>query len=71
MEKRFRWESGFTMSANRNRIVELVKDYRHPETGEIINKDRLDVGGLGKARFILRPAAPSATSTPSPASSAT
>lgn len=50
----FRWESGFTMSANRNRIVELVKDYRHPETGEIINKDRLDVGGLGKARFILK-----------------
>lgn len=49
-----RWESGFTMSANRNRIVELVKDYRHPETGEIINKDRLDVGGLGKARFILK-----------------
>lgn len=50
----FRWEFGFTMSANRNRIVELVKDYRHPETGEIINKDRLDVGGLGKARFILK-----------------
>ncbi len=50
----FRWESNFTMSANRNRIVELVKDYRHPETGEIINKDRLDVGGLGKARFILK-----------------
>lgn len=49
-----RWESGFTMSANRNRIVELVKGYRHPETGEIINKDRLDVGGLGKARFILK-----------------
>lgn len=50
----FRWASNFTMSANRNRIVELVKDYRHPETGEIINKDRLDVGGLGKARFILK-----------------
>lgn len=51
----FAWESGFTLSSNRNKIIELVKDYRHPETGEIINKDRLDVGGLGKARFILKP----------------
>lgn len=32
-----------------------MKNYVHPETGEIINKDRLDVGGLGKARFILKP----------------
>ena len=31
------------------------RNYVHPETGEIINKDRLDVGGLGKARFILKP----------------
>mgnify|MGYP004521406181 FL=1 len=51
----FAWESGFTLSSNRNKIIELVKDYRHPETGEIINKERLDVGGLGKARFILKP----------------
>lgn len=51
----FGWESGFALSSNRNKIIELVKDYRHPETGEIINKDRLDVGGLGKARFILKP----------------
>ncbi len=50
----FHWDSGFTLTANRNRIIELVRDYRHPETGEIINKDRLDVGGLGKARFILK-----------------
>ena len=32
----------------------MVKDYIHPETGEPINKDRLDVGGLGKYRFILK-----------------
>ena len=32
----------------------MVKDYIHPETGEPINKDRLDVGGLGKVRFILK-----------------
>ena len=52
---KFRWESNFTLNRNRNKIIELVKDYVHPETGEIINKDRLDIGGLGKARFILKP----------------
>lgn len=53
-KKDFRWETNFTLSHNKNEIIELVKDYVHPETGEIINKDRLDVGGLGKARFILK-----------------
>lgn len=51
---KFRWESNFTLSHNKNEIKELVRNYVHPETGEIINKDRLDVGGLGKARFILK-----------------
>ena len=50
----FRWDSNFTLSHNKNKIKELVRDYVHPETGELINKDRLDVGGLGKARFILK-----------------
>ena len=50
----FRWQSNFTFSRNKNKIIELVKDYIHPETGEPINKERLDVGGLGKARFILK-----------------
>lgn len=53
-KKDFRWQTNFTLSHNKNKIIELVKDYVHPETGEIINKDRLDVGGLGKARFILK-----------------
>lgn len=53
-KKDFRWQSNFTLSHNKNKIIELVKDYIHPETGESINKDRLDVGGLGKARFILK-----------------
>lgn len=52
--KDFRWDSNFTLSHNKNEIRELVRDYVHPETGEIINKDRLDIGGLGKARFILK-----------------
>lgn len=50
----FRWQTNFTLSHNKNKIIELVKDYIHPETGDPINKDRLDVGGLGKARFILK-----------------
>ena len=53
-KKDFRWQSNFTLSHNKNKIIELVKDYIHPGTGEPINKDRLDVGGLGKARFILK-----------------
>lgn len=53
-KKDFRWQSNFILSHNKNKIIELVKDYIHPETGEPINKDRLDVGGLGKARFILK-----------------
>jgi len=48
------WSSTATFSLNRNKITELVKDYVHPETGEIINKDRLDIGGLARARFILK-----------------
>lgn len=53
-KKDFHWQTNFTLSHNKNKIIELVKDYIHPETGEPINKDRLDVGGLGKARFILK-----------------
>ncbi len=53
-KKDFRWQTNFTLSHNKNKIIELVKDYIHPETGEFINKDRLDVGGLGKARFLLK-----------------
>ena len=31
-----------------------MDDYVHPETGEIINKDRLEVNGLGRAKYILK-----------------
>ena len=51
---RFSWSSNFTMSSNENRILELVDNYRHPETGQLITKDRLDVGGLNQAHFILK-----------------
>lgn len=55
----FRWDSGFTFSSNKNKLIELVRNYRHPETGLIINKDRLELKpsdgrGLAQAKFILK-----------------
>lgn len=49
-----KWASNYTFSANKNEILELVDNYVHPETGVLINKDRLDVGGLARAHFILK-----------------
>lgn len=50
----FGWDSSFTFSWNKNKIITLVDNFIHPETGEVINKDRLVLAGLGKARFILK-----------------
>ena len=50
----FKWSSNYTFSANKNEILELVDNYKHPETGELITKERLDVGGFSQARFILK-----------------
>ena len=50
----FGWDTGFTLSTNRNEILRLVDNYVHPETGESITKDRLEIKGLGKAKFILK-----------------
>ena len=51
---KFTWESNYTFSTNRNRILDLVDGYVHPLTGEVITKERLDVGGLSHARFLLK-----------------
>ncbi len=50
----FSWSSNFTFSANKNKILELMENYVHPETGAIITLDRLEVGGLQDARFVLK-----------------
>lgn len=50
----FGWSSNYTFSMNRNKILELVDNYVHPETGAIISVDKLDEGGLGSAHFILK-----------------
>lgn len=51
----FGWSSSFTFSWNKNEVVELVHNYKHPETGEWINKDRLEIKGMGKAKYVLKP----------------
>ena len=51
---KFSWSSNFTFSANKNKILSLIDGYINPVTGEEITKDRMDVGGLSKARFILK-----------------
>lgn len=51
---KFKWSSNYVFSTNDNEILELLENYVHPETGTIISKERLDVGGMGQARFILK-----------------
>lgn len=51
---KFTWSSNYTFSANKNKILSLIDGYINPVTGEEITKDRMDVGGLSKTRFILK-----------------
>ena len=50
----FSWDSNYTLSANKNKILSLADDVVNPETGEHFSVDQLDMGGLADARFILR-----------------
>lgn len=50
---KFSWDTGLTYSMNRNKILELAKNAVNPETGELFSLDRLDMGGLGEAKFFL------------------
>jgi hypothetical protein len=59
----FTWNTNVILSMNSNKIEELVRNAVHPQTGQIVNLDRLDVsmsdafagiGGLGNAHFILK-----------------
>ena len=52
----FGWDTSFTYSTNKNEIVELVRNYVHPETGESYNVDKLELKtnegrGFGKANL--------------------
>lgn len=50
----FGWNSSYTFSTNKNKIVSLVKDVMNPVTGEPLNISAMEVDGLGNARFILK-----------------
>ena len=51
---KFSWDSNYTLSANKNKILSLADDVVNPETGDHFSVDQLDMGGLADARFILR-----------------
>ncbi len=51
----FSWNTNYTLSVNKNKVEKLMENYTHPETGEVITLDRLKVGGLGNAAFVLTP----------------
>lgn len=52
--KKFNWNSNFTFSTNQNKILELADDAINPATGELFSINRLNMGGLGSARFLLK-----------------
>ncbi len=51
---KFSWDSNFTWSWNRNKIMALAEDAVNPVTGEKLNIDELRIKGLGKAIYILK-----------------
>ena len=51
---RFSWDSNFTASANRNKIMKLGIEVIDPNTGKVTPIGDLNVGGMGNVRFILR-----------------
>lgn len=51
---KFGWNSNFTFSWNKNEIRELAANAKNPVTGEDLNLEKLDVKGLGKAKYILK-----------------
>ena len=51
---RFGWDSNFTWSWNKNRIMALAEDAVNPVTGEKLGIDELRIKGLGKAIYILK-----------------
>lgn len=51
---KFGWDTSFTWSWNKNRIMALAEDAVNPVTGEKLGIDELRIKGLGKAIYILK-----------------
>ncbi|MGM9753124.1 MAG: SusC/RagA family TonB-linked outer membrane protein [Candidatus Cryptobacteroides sp.] len=47
------WSSYLTFSHNKNTVVSLLKDWKVPETGEIVSISTLDVGGMTGVKNML------------------
>lgn len=52
--RNFTWNSNFTFSTNRNRILSLAHNVINYATGERFSIERLNMGGLGDAQFLLQ-----------------
>ena len=50
----FGWDTGFTFSWNKNEIIDLADNVLNPITGKPLNIDKLDIKGLGRAKYILK-----------------
>ena len=50
----FTWDSNFTFTWNRNEIRELAADAVNPLSGEPLDLDKLDIKGLGRAKYVLK-----------------
>ncbi len=48
------WNSYFTYSLNRNKIIELLPNWTNPITGEQISLNELDMTGTGSYKMILK-----------------
>lgn len=51
---RFTWDSNYTLSINRNKIISLANHVYNPVSKEYFDVRLLDMNGLGQAHFILK-----------------
>ena len=49
----FGWNSYLTYSLNRNKVVELLRDWKNPYTGETISLTEMDMGGTSMYKMKL------------------
>lgn len=49
----FGWSSYFTYSLNKNKVVELLRDYRDPYTNELESLTEIDMGGTSMYKMML------------------
>ncbi len=51
---KFSWDTNYTFSTNRNKIVKLAENTINPLNGQPLSLEFLDQNGLGQAHFILK-----------------